>query len=220
MASDIISITIGGNVVTIGQSAFSGADVRRLNIPVSLSSIEENAFLNCVKLTKVYYESTTSERETNLTVAGTGNDALDSAAWFYTDDKGNLDAKRYKFQVSIDGAMYSMSELISVTIQKALFDSLSIGNAYSAQIEIKLIPKTDADEIGVMGEIIPYSSENDEESEEKWVQLGKFYIDERSVESGVTTLIGYDAMLKSGYSYSENWESIDGGADGEGTDGE
>lgn len=204
--SRIISAVIGGNVVKIGQGAFSGSDIRTLTLPDSLSGIEENAFLNCQNLEKISYNGTENARETNLTIDETGNETLLNAAWYYTDSDGNLDAYIYKFRVSIDGTMYAMDELMSVIIRRGLFDSFGIGNAYSAQIEIQFIPKTDVDEISVMGEIIPYASADSEEADDFWVQLGRFYIDERSVESGIATLIAYDAMLKSGYLYDTIWE--------------
>ncbi len=52
------TITIGGNVKTIGKKAFSGAKISSITIPASVTTIGDGAFGMCAKLTEIVIPNT------------------------------------------------------------------------------------------------------------------------------------------------------------------
>lgn len=118
----------------------------------------------------------------------------------------------YEYSVKIGDVTYEMDRLRSVTLHRALFDKFSVGNAWAAEIEIQFQPNAEPPR---MGRILPYvkkqddgqGNEQDDEQSAESTQLGVYYIDERSSESGIMTLVGYDSMLKSGFTYGGSEEA-------------
>lgn len=101
-------------------------------------------------------------------------------------------------RVEIGGEIYGEDRLVEVTTSGGLFsaDTLCVGSAVSKQIDLSVV---DYGDIPRMAKIIPsYRLVMGEEVSE-WVQKGVFYIDTRQPDktSGVLTIHGFDAMLKS-----------------------
>lgn len=97
----------------------------------------------------------------------------------------------YEYQVSVAGVMYGMGDIQSVNITHPLFESLSVGNACSAELLMSFWPSVEPPR---MAEIIPYEREA---GQKEWHQLGIFYIDTRTRKRDLLTVIAYDAMLRS-----------------------
>ena len=94
-----------------------------------------------------------------------------------------------KYKVVIAGVEYGHEDIRSASIERPLFDTLSIGNACEGEMKIVFRPKED---IPRMAEIIPYVDVGN-----GWEQLGVFYTDQRTLASyGIVTLLAYDSMLK------------------------
>lgn len=96
----------------------------------------------------------------------------------------------YEYQVDIGGVVYGMNALQAGTLETPLFDRLSIGNACSAELTI---PFWLSGAVPRMARITPYCKKTTETS---WEKLGEFWIDTRSEEGGVMSIVAYDAMLK------------------------
>lgn len=96
-----------------------------------------------------------------------------------------------EYKVEINGDSYDMDELFSASIEQALFEKFSAGNACSAELTLRLLPHGT---IARMATIVPYARES---STDTWTQLGVFYLDTRATESGLMEITAYDAMLKS-----------------------
>lgn len=97
----------------------------------------------------------------------------------------------YEYQVSVAGVMYGMGDIQSVNITHPLFDSLSVGNACSAELTMSFWPSVEPPR---MAEIIPYERVA---GTEEWRQLGIFYIDTRTRKRDLLSIVAYDAMLRS-----------------------
>lgn len=99
--------------------------------------------------------------------------------------------KEYEYQVDIDGTVYAMSDLTSGELEQPLLDSFSVGNACSAEFVVSYYyypePKR-------MAKVIPYARAKN--SNDKWTQLGVFFVDVREEKSGLKTLTCYDSMMK------------------------
>lgn len=95
-----------------------------------------------------------------------------------------------EYKIEIDGKTYEMNELYCVTITRALFEQFSIGNACSAQIDLRFVPRGT---VSKMARIAPFAREQEHET---WCPLGVFYIDTRKFDSGIMEITGFDSMLK------------------------
>ncbi len=71
----------GYPVTTIASNAFSGSYTRRVYIPASVKTIEDNAFASCTAL-HIFYPGTSSNWKSGITI-GTGNDAIYTGARHY-----------------------------------------------------------------------------------------------------------------------------------------
>mgnify|MGYP005801183905 FL=1 len=99
-------------------------------------------------------------------------------------------------KINIAGTDYGEDTIVSLTTTGGLFadGTLSVGSAVSREINLSLwnisttIPK--------MAKLIPYYRISNGTQTSEWVQKGVFYIDTRSVDSGLLTIHGYDDMLK------------------------
>lgn len=99
-------------------------------------------------------------------------------------------------KINIAGTDYGEDTIVSLTTTGGLFadGTLSVGSAVSREINLSLwnvsttIPK--------MAKLIPYYRLSNGTQSSEWVQKGVYYIDTRSVDSGLLTIHGYDDMLK------------------------
>lgn len=99
-------------------------------------------------------------------------------------------------KINIAGTDYGEDTIVSLTTTGGLFadGTLSVGSAVSREINLSLwnisttIPK--------MAKLIPYYRISNGTQTSEWIQKGVFYIDTRSVDSGLLTIHGYDDMLK------------------------
>ena len=99
-------------------------------------------------------------------------------------------------KINIAGTDYGEDIIVSLTTTGGLFadGTLSVGSAVSREINLSLwnvsttIPK--------MAKLIPYYRLSNGTQTSEWVQKGVYYIDTRSVDSGLLTIHGYDDMLK------------------------
>ena len=99
-------------------------------------------------------------------------------------------------KINIAGTDYGEDAIVSLTTTGGLFadGTLSVGSAVSREINLSLwnISKT----IPKMAKLIPYYRISNGTQTSEWIQKGVFYIDTRSVDSGLLTIHGYDDMLK------------------------
>lgn len=99
-------------------------------------------------------------------------------------------------KINIAGTDYGEDAIVSLTTTGGLFadGTLSVGSAVSREINLSLwnvsttIPK--------MAKLIPYYRLSNGTQTSEWIQKGVYYIDTRSVDSGLLTIHGYDDMLK------------------------
>lgn len=99
-------------------------------------------------------------------------------------------------KINIAGTDYGEDTIVSLTTTGGLFadGTLSVGSAVSREINLSLwnvsttIPK--------MAKLIPYYRLSNGTQTSEWVQKGVFYIDTRSIDSGLLAIHGYDDMLK------------------------
>lgn len=99
-------------------------------------------------------------------------------------------------KINIAGTDYGGDTIVSLTTTGGLFadGTLSVGSAVSREINLSLwnvsttIPK--------MAKLIPYYRLSNGTQTSEWIQKGVYYIDTRSVDSGLLTIHGYDDMLK------------------------
>lgn len=99
-------------------------------------------------------------------------------------------------KINIAGTDYGEDTIVSLTTTGGLFadGALSVGSAVSREINLSLwnvsttIPK--------MAKLIPYYRLSNGTQTSEWIQKGVYYIDTRSIDSGLLTIHGYDDMLK------------------------
>ena len=109
---------------------------------------------------------------------------------------------RMETKVSINGIEYSEEDLVSVSTSSSLFSSAtpSIGCCVAKEIDLSFVPKAS---IPRMAEIKVFTRPIRGGLEPEWLQKGVFYIDTRETNeiTGVMTIHGYDAMLKTEQPY-------------------
>ena len=99
-------------------------------------------------------------------------------------------------KINIAGTDYGEDTIVSLTTTGGVFadGTLSVGSAVSREMNLSLwnisttIPK--------MAKLITYYRISNGTQTSEWIQKGVFYIDTRSVDSGLLTIHGYDDMLK------------------------
>ena len=110
---------------------------------------------------------------------------------------------RWETKVSVNGVDYSEADIISVSTSSSLFSSNapSIGCCVSKELDLSFIPKAS---IPRMAEIKVFTRPILTGVETGWLQKGVFYIDTRETNevTGVMTVHGFDAMLKTEQPYS------------------
>lgn len=104
-------------------------------------------------------------------------------------------------KLSIGGNDIGEDLLISLSTTKGIFSDSSptVGGAVSGEIEASFLPVSFT--IPRMAQMIPYVRISNGTQTSEWIQKGVFYIDTRETTQDangnrVTTLHGYDAMLK------------------------
>lgn len=95
-----------------------------------------------------------------------------------------------EYKVDVGSVVYGMGNIQSVNISQPLFDTLSVGNACTAELNMTFwstatVPR--------MARIVPYARR---EADEPWQQLGIFYIDTRSKQGDALSVVAYDIMLR------------------------
>lgn len=76
------TFTVPANLTELTYAFFSGcSNLTTVVLPAGLTTIELNAFSSCDSLTIVYYTGTEEQKETLISNAGTGNEALTNATW-------------------------------------------------------------------------------------------------------------------------------------------
>lgn len=99
-----------------------------------------------------------------------------------------------KYKVVIGTTEYTDADIRSGSIERPLFQDLSIGNACEASLKIVFRQKAD---IPRMAKMVPYAMVGD-----TWEKLGTFYIDERDRTTTETlTVVAYDSMLKADFEW-------------------
>lgn len=100
----------------------------------------------------------------------------------------------YEYKVTVGGVEYGMNDILadSVSLTQQLFDSPSIGGAWSAEFFMSFWPKEKPPR---MAEVRPYLRQT---PDEPWHQLGIFWIDTREQDDELLTIHAYDVILKAG----------------------
>lgn len=99
----------------------------------------------------------------------------------------------------IDGVEYT--HISAPIINRALLaDNLSVGNCISATLKLSVL--TD-DVIGKSAKVVVKARLTDDVEYSEWMEFGTFYIDNRSVNSGLVTMQCYDSMLKASQQYGD-----------------
>ena len=109
------------------------------------------------------------------------------------------DARR-EIKAVIGGVDYGEDKLVSVEASVSLMQTLAIGNAVAAQIDLAI---WNPGQIARMAEIDLYVRLNDGATQSEWLPKGVYYIDTREYdeETDVLTIHGFDSMLKADQPY-------------------
>lgn len=76
------TFTVPANLTELTDAFFSGcSNLTTVVLPAGLTTIGLNAFSSCDSLTTVYYTGTEEQKQTLISNAGAGNDALTKATW-------------------------------------------------------------------------------------------------------------------------------------------
>lgn len=99
----------------------------------------------------------------------------------------------------INGVEYTA--ISAPIIDRALLaDNLSVGNCISSTLKLSIL--TD-DVIGKAAKVVIKARITDDVEYSEWLEFGTFYIDNRSIDSGLITVQCYDAMLKASQTYGD-----------------
>lgn len=100
-------------------------------------------------------------------------------------------------RLNVAGTDYFEEHLVSLSTTASLFSdgTLSAGGAVAREIDVSLFQQSD---IPRMATLIPYIRLRLGDEVSEWLAKGVFYVDSRETDhaSGVTTLHGFDDMLK------------------------
>lgn len=101
-----------------------------------------------------------------------------------------------EIKLIIAGVEYGMSKIVSCSISGGVFSTPSIGGTASRQIALEIFPQGT---IPRQAKIEVYVRLTLGEQVSEWVEKGVFYFATRKLDklTGVLTVSGYDAMLKS-----------------------
>lgn len=100
-------------------------------------------------------------------------------------------------KINIAGVDYGEDTIVSLSTTGSLFPDgkMSIGGACAKEINLTMWNVTGT--IPKMAKMIPYYRIKAGTQVSEWVQKGVYYIDTRTVDSGLLSIHGYDDMLKS-----------------------
>lgn len=105
---------------------------------------------------------------------------------------------RKETRLLVDGTEYAEDDIIEMKTTAALFAEgvLSVGSAVAREIDVSLFPRGS---IARMARLEPFVRMVLGDSVSEWIPKGVFWIDTREPDdsTGVLTIHGYDAMLKS-----------------------
>ena len=119
-----------------------------------------------------------------------------SDTWVRLAARGNF---RMESIAIINGVEYTA--ISAPLINRALFtDNLSVGNCISSTLKLSIL--TD-DKIGKAAKIVIKARITNDVEYSEWLEFGTFYIDNRSVDSGLVTVQCYDSMLKASQTYGD-----------------
>lgn len=96
----------------------------------------------------------------------------------------------YEYKVNIAGVEYGMEDISAGSITQGLFETMSVGSAVSAELELTVWVK---EPIPRMAEIKPYVREV---GTSDWKPLGVFYIDTRYQKGKKLEIVANDAMIR------------------------
>lgn len=94
-----------------------------------------------------------------------------------------------EYRIDVAGVEYGMDCIKSGEIEQEMFDTPGVGNTCVAVLRLSFWPKEAPPRNAEVRAFI-------RETGEAWEQLGVFWIDERSDESGRLDIVAYDAMKK------------------------
>lgn len=97
---------------------------------------------------------------------------------------------------------YGEDVLVSASVTGKLFSSPNVGAAVGREIDVKMLMPTET--LPRMAMLKPFVRIRHEADISEWIQKGVYFIDTRSTDkqTGVLTIHGYDAMLKTEQIYS------------------
>lgn len=106
-------------------------------------------------------------------------------------------------RLTINGTVYNQNtDIVSIDIQRALYDHFSIGNAVSNTISADIKAKGP-----IRSPIIAEFRVFNLSSYSDWMPNGTFYLDDNRLnENGITHIYGFDAMVKADQTYMETGE--------------
>ncbi len=117
-------------------------------------------------------------------------------------DEAKSGLYRWETKITIAGEEYGERNIYSLRVSGSLFseNTISIGGCVSREIDLTILPLGD---IPRMAEIRVWVRPVAEGVESDWLQKGVFYIDTRQTDrsTGILTIHGYDAMLKTEQKY-------------------
>lgn len=96
----------------------------------------------------------------------------------------------YEYQVDVGGTMYSMGQIKQAGMTQPLFNTLSVGNACSAEFTMSFWPIEPPPR---MAKVVPYIKGGDIT---EWDKLGEFWIDTRTKKNSLLEIVAYDSMMK------------------------
>lgn len=119
-----------------------------------------------------------------------------SDTWIRLAARGNF---RMESIAIINGVEYTA--ISAPIINRALLmDNLSVGNCISSTLKLSIL--TD-DVLGKAAKIVIKARITDDVEYSEWLEFGTFYIDNRTVDSGLITVQCYDSMLKASQTYGD-----------------
>lgn len=102
-----------------------------------------------------------------------------------------------EYQFDIDGTICGEDAEIEHSVEQTLFDELSIGNAISATLTLKLV----ADDIPRSATIKRSVRLRNGDTVSEWVPKGTFYTNRRSCDGDIWEITAYDGMCKAEQTY-------------------
>ena len=112
---------------------------------------------------------------------------------------------RMESKAIINGVEYTA--ISAPIINRALLsDKLSVGNCISSTLKLSVL--TD-DVLGKAAEVIIKARITDDVEYSEWLEFGTFYIDNRTLDSGLVSVQCYDAMLKASQMYGDDTNAED-----------